>query len=480
MRQSRFRIGVWITAILCLAIPSGIALARIVSSWSIERIAREADAIAVGEVLQVSTVGTVSESHTQWPQPLLQKKARIRVLRSLSQPGKPLLSEGEFLSLAYLALDVERGGGITDGPEFPKLSVGDVYAFPLRKVAPPSQNWELVAEEDFSLLIPCVRGPLPDAPRETVPEFLQSELAGTFAEGSYPEICKAAEYLSHYSFADREGKALDGVYSLLVKHVGNDQNRWLEIAVGTYCSMGIPRPTIAALPSSPVGFRQETAFAAKALGHVAGPDVEPRFIEVALRHASLHTWGTAVTFSLNQSPTSLRLLQEALQGDTPEALYIADYLIKDAKDPLIPLALKSATRLLLRQGKVDDHYLRLAGGLITRYGDEHAFSLLLGEIRRCQKQDLNRYTVLWRASFDDSNARDDRSIRLCAIMIGDRRIATDDPSAVSRGIRFCDKAAYHLQKISGVDFGFRSGNTLANRDRAIERAEAWLAKNAPE
>jgi len=492
-----------------------VAGARFHRVWSVESIAREAGAIVVGEVTQVATVGSLPGGQANWRHPLLQKQVKVRVLRSFSTAVGPPLAEGQVLSLPYLAIDVKADKRILEGPEFPLLSVGDVRAFPLWMAgSAPAKEWQLLDEEDYGLLMPCVRRALPGAPRSTAFEFLQAELAGTLAKGSYAEIYRIAEHLDTY-LAFRERDPAGGVQSLLARSIGNDDERWLEIAVAIYARGGTPAPTIPQLLAPPPNLRCRHRFAAWALSQAGSADPEARLLRLAMDRAALHPEGTARIISLNYSAMAQGLLEEALRRDRPEALRVASRVIADLSPrlsveggsrsvsserlaargrlrELIAATVAAATRLLPRRGPVDDRCLYTAGRLIRSYGDGQAFSLLLDEIRIAQKTDPKRYALLWSSAFDWSKTdKPQRSIAVCTILLADRTLVTKELSFLgneiyfeertrgSKNVRFCDTAVYALQKLAGVDFGFRSPGTRGDHDRAVEMAEAWLSRHPP-
>jgi hypothetical protein len=522
MARSPSRVLVFVGAIVIIHLCANTGGARLQRIWSIESIAREAGAVVVGEVAQVSTVGSLPEGNANWRHPMLQKQAKVRVLRSFSKPGMPLLAEGRVLSVPYLAIDPKADARCVEGPEFPQLAVGDVRAFPLRRAGSgPTKQWQLLDGQDDGLLMPCVRTALPGAPRRTAFEFLQAEVAGTLAKGSYAEVFRLAERLGSYLFF-REKDPAEGVDSLLARSIGKDDERWLRIAVALYARDGTPAarggtlaPTIPELLAPPSGLLPNYQFAAKALRHVGRTKLDARVLRLAMNQAALHPESTAFILLLNYSPTARELLEDALQRDRPEAVRVAALVIRVGFKPLflgdwgrkvsaermallgrtkelIPATVAAATRLLSRGGLVDDRYLYDAGRVVRSHGDSRAFSLLLDQIRRAQATDPRRYALLWPSAFDWSKTdKPQRSIAVCAILLADRNPVTkalifrgneihlENQNAGSKNVRFCDEAVYAMQKLAGVDFGFRSAGSLAYHDKAVTRAELWLSEHPP-
>jgi len=141
--------------------------------------------------------------------------------------------------------------------------------------------------------------------------LLRSELAGAFSTGRYATIFKAAKYLRHLRHWEKQ---FEETYKLIAQDVADDQDRWLSIAVACYSAMGVPQPKISDLMTSAEHPRTLAAFAAKALGHIDADGLDDRFIALSIKQSHAHTWGTAVTISVNYSghPTAIRLLEQAL------------------------------------------------------------------------------------------------------------------------------------------------------------------------
>ncbi len=442
--------------------------ARPISSWTPERTLKEADILVVAEVLEVTQEERIAKEKTRWRIPLLRMSAKISVKRSFAISGEHGIHEGEAVPIEYYAIDQENCKGITNGPQFPNLSPGDVFVFPLKKTqTQEADSWELIDEEDFCLLTPAVIDrPRREGEARTGIAFLRSELAGAFSRGRYETVFKAAKYLGHLH---DWGKQFEETYKLVAEQVGDDQDRWLSIAVACYCAMGMPRSKVADLLKSGEHQRLQAALVAKALGHIDGNGLDDRIIALSMKQRNLHTWGTAVTIAGNYArhPTAIRLLTEALKDATPEAVYIAQYIIKDGTHPLSQVATDAAVKVLMQPGRSDFSSLRPACQLIRDYGDEDAFALLLDQIRKSQKLNLKRYTMLWQSC---AYVKSQRLLPICDILINDQRQFTDN-------LRFCDLAVGTVQSLSGKDFGYRSKQTEVERNRAIEKARAYLERH---
>jgi hypothetical protein len=433
--------------------------------WTPERILKKADLLVVGEVYEVTEVAQVAKEMTRWKIPLLRMNAKVRVKRLLAVSGKYEIGTTEPITLTYYAIDWETRGGVGNGPNFPALSIGDIYVLPLKRSSSQQKNpWELIGEEGYNLLTPAATEvPEQHGQTKTGIVFLRSELAGAFSRGRYETVYEAANYLSRLRVWDRQFKE---TYELIEKHVADDQDRWLNIAVACYSAMGVPRPKIADLLKSGEHQRLPAILAAKALGHIRTDDLEDRFIDLSVKQLNVHTWGTAVTISINysQHPTAIKLLGRALKDGSPEAVYVARYIIKDSDHPLVHVAADAARKVLVQPGKPDFSNFRAACELIRDYGDERAFALLLDQIRKSQKADRERYIMLWQSC---AHGKSQRMLPICEILINDKQSFSND-------LRFCDYAVARLQHATGEDFGYRSEQTEAERKSAIEKAKVYL------
>ena len=358
-----------VTALLIAALLPSMADARPVHVWRMEQAADKADVLATGQVLAVRRGRALAPNETRWHAPILQMHARIRMLRSFARPGRPNLPKGSEISLAYSAIDWEKCSGIANGPSFPDLHVGNVSVFPLR-ASREGGVWQLIDEEDHGLLVPSAKVPLPNAHAKTGVDFLHSELAAAFCNGTYEDIHRGARYIR---WLDRL-EDLDAVYAVIRDHAGDDEERWLSISTASYCAMALQRPKIAELLRDAEGATPERPLerlTARALGHLRREGLEDRLIAHVLAHADVHNWGTAVTIIKNypRHPTALRLLRNALKDARPGALYVAQYLIKEKDHPLLADAIEASRKLLLRREESEPATLRAACLLIREYGD---------------------------------------------------------------------------------------------------------------
>jgi hypothetical protein len=234
--------------------------------------------------------------------------------------------------------------------------------------------------------------------------------------------------------------------------------------------MGVPRQTIAEILEDHGRRMPQVALLAEALEKSGRENLDERLIAQALRYTSYHTWGTAVTIGLNypHHPLAVKLLTQSLEANSHNAIVISAFIIKDTEHPLIQAAIAAAVRLLKEHGNQEFNSMRSACELILNYGSENDFAFLLNELRQSQKADHHRYASIWR-SFSGTTNR--RLIEVCKILI-------DDDGSFYNGVRFCDSAAFELQRVTGMNFGMAMGQGHYEREQALAAARAWLRSSS--
>jgi hypothetical protein len=151
---------VWI--FLCVLQSFSTVEARLVSIMTFGKMVKEAEILVVGEVIEVVDEERIAEDANSWKIPLLRMSAKIQTKRMFSLSEEAVVDEDEMIRFSYQVIDWEKCRGVGNGPEFPMLSIGDVFVFPLRRMKGPDKNsWELIAEEDYGLLVPAVLEPPP-------------------------------------------------------------------------------------------------------------------------------------------------------------------------------------------------------------------------------------------------------------------------------------------------------------------------------
>ena len=461
------RVACFAAAVGVLALHGPGASGRPVRLWTIQALAEKADVLAVAEVLGTASVGPIDPDQNRWRIALVQMHAKLRVLRTFP-PDAAAPKPGQVITLQYRAVARGDAQGICNGPLFPELHKGEVFVFPLRRIAAgQTAVWELIDEEDHNLLVAAASQALGGVETNTSVQFLRAELAGAFAKGRYADMFRGARYFAY----QHEARTVGALLRLIERHTGKDERRWLDVATASYCALPLQRPTVAELLKATPKREPREALAALAFRHVRRDGLDGRFIANALRHAALHQWGTAIALKLNypRHPAAMKLLAAALDADTPEALYIASMLVRGSDHPVAASAARAATRALARRPPLGFGHLRAACELIRDYGNDKAFAVLLGHIKTAQRADRKRYRMLWQScAYSDG----DRMLAIC-------RIVLDDRGPFSPNRRFCDIAASEVQRATRVPFGFSLDLSPAQRDEAIQRIRNWLDKHFP-
>jgi hypothetical protein len=225
----------------CMLLFLAQAHARLVSWYSLEDVAKRAQVLVVGEIVNVATLEPIPPEQSKWPTPLIRAEARVRVLRSFSPKEASRLREGELIAMWATQLDPTKSVTLIDGPLLPDLTPGRIVVLPLRATGNNGASiWELIEEEDLNLVIPAVREPLTAEPVTDALAFLERELAGAFAKGDYATIGKAARFLnSSPTSKNRRADLTPRIRGMVQRVVRRNERRWVTIAAASYGSMGL-------------------------------------------------------------------------------------------------------------------------------------------------------------------------------------------------------------------------------------------------
>ena len=432
-----------------------------------ESLVAKAHVLVVGKVLEVAAAGTTAPTKATQGLPVAKMRARIQILRTFPVGGDIGLEKGQVISVPFQRVVWEAWPFVVingPGPGFPRICVGDVLAFPLRRPEPGGpEGWQLTEDS----LMPCAEeAPLRKDFSSGV-AFLQVELANAFARGRYQDMFRAADYLRLWG---KMSVDLVAVYQHLASEMQEaPEERWFRIAVVCYCPALPSPPRLAALLERPLREWEDpvVAFTVRVLSHVSREGLDERFIAEVFKRAPVHPWRSAKALSASypQHPTLRKLLGEALLADRPEAVTIANVLLGETAkrdDPLIPTAVQAARRLLL---KGESSSLGEAWQFVDWYGEESDLAPVLDKISTWQKTDRERYKRLWLSSGASARLR----IPVIRIVIEDRRVLAGD-------VRFCDDAVLGLQIAARQRFGLSLPlpENTADRDVAVNRAKAWL------
>jgi hypothetical protein len=196
-------------------------------------------------------------------------------------------------------------------------------------------------------------------------------------------------------------------------------------------------------------------------------DYPNRLIRCLLRNSPYYAWSAAQTLTdFKDSTVLIDELNDRLRRRTSGAITVASVIVKSGQRAVLPEALNLAERQVADPSQVLPSELRVAAQVLAVYGDNRQFETLVAALRRFRPEDETRYRDLWWGATSEQN---ERQLRLAAVLIDDQR-------PFGGTLRYCDFAAWRVQSLSGQRFG--SGRleemSLADRDRFVARAAAWL------
>lgn len=442
--------------ILCTPAP---AEARPVHPWQLDELAA-APVLVVGQVLAVQKGEPIHDTSFWWSSGSWAMTADVRVLRSYMASGKRL--PFDRIKLRFVACCTK---GFTDGPFLPQIEPGQVQALALRENKDPaSQPWQLIPDEGTGLTIPAREEMAFSEPPATARAFLLREIANTLSRGTPKELTAVGVYLR-----DQILNMTADVMPFLGPAIGDDRQRWAEIATCILATTGIPRPSVAELLSgetAPEKWRWQKSLliaqaALRKLG--ASGETDNLLIKTLIADAPLHEWGSAtVLLEYADNPVTTETLRRALRDDLNGSSYIAWTFAHIGHQAVLNEALVRALKVADRpSGDLTD--LQGAAMLLRDFGSDQQLDQLAGLVRKYQTQDREFYSPLWQWSTESDNPR---AARVLAVVLRDR-------NPISKEMRVCDFAVGVLERATGQHFG-AGGKILAERDAAVSRALAWI------
>lgn len=462
-RWSKRRSTRALAAFLVLAaIPSG-ARAGFIKLWQLKE-AAAAPVLVVGRVLSVQKGERVPEGSVTWTAETFAMTAKIQVLRSYPD-SEHIVGEIDVHFLAYGPSVTQFVNGYP--PPLPYLKPGRVEIFPLQdNKHPASEAWQLIADSGVDLTIPA-RAEMPDLEptAATARVFLDREIANVMSRGTSEEVAAIAGYLVN-QYEDLSGELMPLVGSA----IGDDRERWAEIATNLLALTGIPRPSIADFLSDKANLKdwpgREGLFLARApLAKLeASPETDALLIQTWIAEAPLHAWGSANSLlEFGDNPITTETLRQALGDDVAGTSYIAWTLVRNGHRDTLAEAQARALKVADRPDAGNED-LQAAAALLTEYGTDEQLKQLANLVRKYQSENREFYQMLWQYA---TSSGDPREVRVLAVVLRDRRV-------VFKEVRYCDLAVGALGRAVGQDF--RAGaETLEERDAAVSRALAWLA-----
>ncbi len=347
------------------------------------------------------------------------------------------------------------GGGGNGPPPLRAFEKGQTILFTL---TPAKGGWTL---GDW---IPALPGnPSFGTPPRTGREFFLRDLANTLTRAPIAQRVTAARLLSDFI-----GDIPPELPRYLRASLGSNDDAWLETGCVFLGLWGVPAENQAELTygeASPP-FHRLREVVTWMLWKGDRRDYPNRLIRCLLRNAAVYHWGAAnALMQYKDSTVFLDGVTAAMRRSAPGSLTIASAAAKAGKEAVLPDALDLAVRLVQRVVLSPVHELQPAAQLILTYGDAARFHALVAALVRFKWEDENFYRDLWGASAYGQNPRE---LALAAVLLDDKR-----PGFVT--LRYCDVAAYAVQRLSGQDFGTKRDMSPAERDATVARAAVWLA-----
>ena len=207
--------------------------AGFIKIWQLKETAA-APILVVGRVVSVAKKERIPEGALPWKAETWAMNAEVKVLRASAAPGKAIAA-GTIL-VRYQAYGPSLMGMINGSPPpLPFFEPGKVLLLPLRENPQPgTEPWGLIAESGMQLTIP-VRGEFAESGADLGDgrNFVLREVAHTLSRGNSGELSVVSRWLANQQ-QDLAGELLP----LLDRAIGNDRQRWAEIAAMTLASEG--------------------------------------------------------------------------------------------------------------------------------------------------------------------------------------------------------------------------------------------------
>ena len=413
--------------------------AGLIHVWKISEI-ENAPLLVVAKVESVSASGASGE-------------ARLHVLRSFPPAAVPA---SRPLTLRYAAPNRASGRMLSDF----YLESGKTILIPL--IPGDGAVWHPLATNGENYFVPAIEvAPLADA--ATGRAFILNELANSLANGNPAEQSDAAVYLRN----DYEWP--EGLREVLETAVGRDDDRWLRVGWAVLANMGIPHSPIDQLLANEHLTTTADRAAAWVLAKGATRDYPDRLLRYTLHNMASNEWGaTNILLEFKDSPLVIAGLTSALRSDPASAMWAAWTFVRNGQTAFQSEALDTAVSMISNPAAVPMNRLQPASWLLRDYGSDTQFAVVLTAMRRLKMSNPKVYGDLFGAVDDRHNRR---LLAVDAILIDDGRVWSGD-------LRYCDLAAASLEGVSGQHFGVSFQAPMADRDRAVAAASAWLAKQS--
>jgi hypothetical protein len=421
-----------LTVVLLLTGNPALVEAGLMKIWQFQETAA-APVLLVGRVLSIQKGERVPDGSLPWKAETLAMTAEIQVLRSYRESVAAKTIKLRFFAYGPSVTQFVNGYP----PPLPNIKQGQVLILPLQENKNPAANmWQLIADSGADLTISARPEIAISQPPLTARAFLDHEIANTLSRGTPPEVSQLASYLAS-QYEDLTNELLP----LLESAIGDDRQRWAEVAANLLAAQGIPRPSVEDLQKGPA--HQRLFLAQAALQKLkASPDTDNLLIKTWIAEAPLHAWGSANSLlEYAENPTTTETLRQALQDDLAGSSYIAWILAHNNHQANLLEALARALKVVDRPD-ADGTDLQGAAALLRDYGSDQDLKELATLVRKYQTQNEKFYAALWQYATEDGNPRE---ARVLAVVLQDRRI-------VFKETRYCDFALGVLEKAVGQHF----------------------------
>jgi hypothetical protein len=440
--------------------------ATLVAYWHLQDTAK-APVLVVGRVLRVEKGQRNADASRKSQTDIFDMTAELDVLRSFTHAGE---------TIAANRIRVGYPGITPNGSPYPLpiLEPGQVLVLPLQENRNPATVvWRMTVESGEGFIVPTAavladEGPLPT----TGMRFLLREIANALARGTPAEMAGMGRYLAFQDLAHdvsgTPGGLTGDLMPLLESTIGTDRQGWAKVATNIMADHGTPRPTVAELFSDKPQpgnrpFQQSMLLVQAALRKLGqSPETDALLIRTWIADAPWHAWGSGMSLvEYAKNPVTTETMRKALNDDASGSSSIAWTLVRNGNRDLIPEALARALKVADRPAG-DPAELQSAAMLLHDYGSEQDLDRVVALVRKYQTVNRDFYMGLWQSAAVP---------RVLAVALSDRTIV---PHSSTDGFRVCDYALADLEGASGQNFGSRAATTVAQRDGAIARAQAWL------
>jgi hypothetical protein len=453
----------WSLVFALLAVPFA-AQSGAIKMWQVRESAA-APVIVTARVVSVEKHERVPDGALPWKDETWEMTADVEVLRAFPDPESQLA--GSRFRVRYLIY----GPSVTffmngQPPPLPRFEPGQVMTLPLQANANPlSEPYRLLGDHGVDLTIPAVAG-MKDTgdPPASGRAFVMREISNSLATGSPRDVDAAGSYL-----ASQTGDLSPDLMPLLSAAIGEDRERWAEVATATFRADVTPRSGVVELMAGKTPARQAQLLARAALEQLkASPETDALLIRTWIANAPVNASSSAnALIEFADNPVTAETLRKALNDDVAGSSYIAWIQAQNGHKAVVPEALARALRVVDRTPAANYNDLQGAAALLREFGNDQQLRQLAGIVAKYQVRDRGYYSILWQYATEAGNPRE---ARVLAVVLRDR-------NPVPRSdFRVCDFAVGELERAVGQKFG-GDGKTLVERDEALSRAMAWLAMN---